>query len=156
VRVQASISLETIRQSGRAPNAGERSGIPAGVYSFIGEARNLIVGMTPAERQQIAAAIQAARQAPEAREAVTEALASSPALSGLAQLLIPHDAAAFWALIAVLVTLFGGRGESQTVVYDHRTTIVQQAAPAQARPQKPARTKRRKTGKHKRHGRPRR
>jgi hypothetical protein len=116
---------------GPCPNCGATSRIPPGLYEWAGEARGLIMNWPAELRKQLAVEIAAAREAPEPREALTEALNNNPDLRPLASLLIPREAAAFWALIAVLLTLLKMTGadsgsviERQTVI--NRPTYVQQ------------------------------
>jgi hypothetical protein len=119
----ASLNLLEGGTVGPCPNCGSTSRIPPGLYEWEGEARGLIMNMPAALREQLVIEITAARDAPEPRQAVTEALSNNPAFQPLAQLLIPREAAAFWALIAVVLTLLKMAGADKGNVIEHQTII---------------------------------
>ena len=143
---------------GPCPSCGGLGKVADGVYEFIDDARLIFEAWTPNRRQQLLDAIAAARQTPEPRAAVEAAITSDPGLREVAErLLIPKDAAAFWALIvcllAVLSMLQGGGGtvvnENTTTVISTPTPIVASKPPPRPPPKKKAKRPSRKA--HRRH-----
>jgi hypothetical protein len=138
------IELQEGGTIGPCPVCGVTSRIPPGLYEAAGEARGLIMNWPAELREQLAVEIAAARKAPEPREALTEALNSNPAFRSLARLLIPRDAAAFWALVAVIVMLLKMTGADSGNVIETQTSINQppyvqqiQTRARQPKPKKP-------------------
>jgi hypothetical protein len=115
--------------AGPCPACGGRGSIPDGLYEFVGETLS-IVSTWPRERvERVAAALEAARNAPNPRVAVEEVIAEQEDLLGIAKrLLIPGNAGEFWAMVAALMaalSLLSAREGGQKVIVNQQTIIEQ-------------------------------
>jgi hypothetical protein len=128
-------------KSGPCPNCGAMGSIPDGFYDFTGDTLR-IFSPWPAERlRALTKALAAARQAPDPRAAVEQALKNDPDLADLARRLSPmRDAAAFWGFIAVLltaITLIIASQTDRSVTVNEQTVIERvMAKPSTASPPK--------------------
>ncbi len=125
---------------GPCPNCRGMGWIPDGFYEFTDDTLN-IFSTWPVERlRDLTKAIEAARQAPNPRAAVEQALKNDPDLAELARRLSAmRDAAAFWGFIAVIlatIALLTSKSESHAVVSEQTVIekVVSQSTPTVPQP----------------------
>jgi hypothetical protein len=113
-------------QSGPCPACGGMGSVPDGFYEFTDDTIRIFSTWPPARTQRLAAALENARAAADP-EAAIDALKEEPSLTELIKRLSPlRDASAFWAFIAVLLTVLNMTTASTndpTITINQQTVI---------------------------------
>jgi hypothetical protein len=91
--------------AGNCPIDGGPGFIPDGLYEAVGETLRLVSAWSPQRREALVAALEVARNAPDARTATVKAIQKAGLPQIANRLLIPRNAGEFWALVAAICTV---------------------------------------------------
>jgi len=131
-------------------HCGETTAVPEGVYELVSMTQEAISDWSAQRREQFVAGIAKAKEGADPREAVTQAIKKEPELSRVAQLLIPRDAAAFWAFVMVMLAVFHGGHSTIVEQQINHPTYIEQVQTSKPPPRPPKRRKAKGNGRRNR------